>query len=353
MRCIITGGAGFIGSNLVRFLISKGHSTLNLDALTYAGNLQSLQDVQENRLYRFERVDLTRSNGLESLIQSYQPDCVIHLAAESHVDRSIDGPGDFIQTNVVGTYHLLQACENYRQSLDRNRQQKFRFLHVSTDEVFGSLGPQGFFTEKSSYDPRSPYSASKAASDHLVRAWHHTYGLPILMTNCSNNYGPYQFPEKFIPLLLLKCIRQEPIPIYGSGQNVRDWLYVLDHCSAIEAVLERGRVGETYAIGGNNEMRNIDLAKKLCRIMDELNPPSRVAQHEELIEFVSDRPGHDMRYAIDAGKIRRELGWKPQENHDQLLRNTAKWYLENPNWWENILSGKYRLDRLGTSRGLD
>jgi dTDP-glucose 4,6-dehydratase len=269
------------------------------------------------------------------------------LAAESHVDRSIDAPGQFVQTNVVGTYQLLQASTQYWRSLPRASQDTFRFLHVSTDEVFGSLGNEGFFTESTAYDPRSPYSASKAASDHLVRAWFHTYGLPTLVTNCSNNYGPYQFPEKFIPVVLLKCLRQEPIPVYGKGENIRDWLYVHDHCTALEIVLQRGRVGETYAIGGNNEMRNIDLATKLCRIMDHLHPPTTVKRHEDLLTFVTDRPGHDLRYAIDATKLREELGWQPNTDHDKLLRQTAQWYLENPKWWTDILSGSYRLDRLG------
>jgi len=347
MRCLVTGGAGFIGSNLVRSLIAHGHHVLNLDALTYAGNLDSLRDVQEHPNYRFEQVDLVRNQELPSLLDEFQPEAVLHLAAESHVDRSIDGPGQFIQTNVVGTFQLLQACEKYWKDLPHQEKSKFRFLHVSTDEVFGSLGVEGYFTEETSYDPRSPYSASKAASDHLVRAWYHTYGLPVLVTNCSNNYGPYQFPEKFIPVVLLKCLRQEHIPVYGKGENVRDWLYVLDHCSAIEAVLERGSVGQTYAIGGNNEMRNIDLARKLCRIMDRLRPPTKVGKHEELLQFVTDRPGHDLRYAIDASKLRKELGWQPRSDHDYLLEQTVQWYLDNAQWWGDILSGSYRLDRLG------
>jgi dTDP-glucose 4,6-dehydratase len=297
--------------------------------------------------YRFEQIDLVQSPKLFELLKDFQPDCVVHLAAESHVDRSIDGPGQFVQTNVVGTYQLLQASTQYWRSLPRASQDTFRFLHVSTDEVFGSLGNEGFFTESTAYDPRSPYSASKAASDHLVRAWFHTYGLPTLVTNCSNNYGPYQFPEKFIPVVLLKCLRQEPIPVYGKGDNIRDWLYVHDHCTALEIVLQRGRVGETYAIGGNNEMRNIDLATKLCRIMDHLHPPTTVKRHEDLLTFVTDRPGHDLRYAIDATKLREELGWQPNTDHDKLLRQTAQWYLENPKWWTDILSGSYRLDRLG------
>jgi dTDP-glucose 4,6-dehydratase len=347
MRCAVTGGAGFIGSNLVRMMLDHGHHVFNLDALTYAGNLHSLNDVASHPHYRFEQIDLVQSPKLFELLKDFQPDCVVHLAAESHVDRSIDGPGQFVQTNVVGTYQLLQASTQYWRSLPRASQDTFRFLHVSTDEVFGSLGNEGFFTESTAYDPRSPYSASKAASDHLVRAWFHTYGLPTLVTNCSNNYGPYQFPEKFIPVVLLKCLRQEPIPVYGKGDNIRDWLYVHDHCTALEIVLQRGRVGETYAIGGNNEMRNIDLATKLCRIMDHLHPPTTVKRHEDLLTFVTDRPGHDLRYAIDATKLREELGWQPNTDHDKLLRQTAQWYLENPKWWTDILSGSYRLDRLG------
>ncbi len=346
MRCAVTGGAGFIGSNLVRMMLNHGHHVFNLDALTYAGNLHSLNDVALHPHYRFEQVDLVQAPNLLELLNDFQPECILHLAAESHVDRSIDGPGQFVQTNVVGTYQLLQASTMYWKSLPQTSQDKFRFLHVSTDEVFGSLGNDGFFTESTSYDPRSPYSASKAASDHLIRAWFHTYGLPVLITNCSNNYGPYQFPEKFIPVVLLKCLRQEPIPVYGKGENIRDWLFVLDHCTALELVLQRGRVGETYAIGGNNELRNIDLATKLCRIMDQLQPPTTVKRHEDLLTFVTDRPGHDLRYAIDATKLRKELGWQPSSDHDKLLRQTAQWYLENPKWWTDILSGSYRLNRL-------
>lgn len=347
MRCAITGGAGFIGSNLVRMLIEHGHQVLNLDALTYAGNLNSLRDIAHHPQYRFERVDLVQSTELRQLLSDFGPNCVFHLAAESHVDRSIDGPGQFIQTNVVGTFHLLQAVTHYWKSLSLTHRDNFRFLHVSTDEVFGSLGTHGLFTESTPYDPRSPYSASKAASDHLVRAWFHTYGLPVLITNCSNNYGPYQFPEKFIPVVLLKCLRQETIPVYGKGENIRDWLYVLDHCTALESVMQRGQVGQTYAIGGNNEMRNIDLAVKLCRIMDQLHPPTKVNRYEELLAFVQDRPGHDLRYAIDASKLRTELGWQPRTDHDALLRHTAHWYLENHQWWNDVLSGAYRLERLG------
>jgi dTDP-glucose 4,6-dehydratase len=347
MRFLITGGAGFIGSNLVRFLVGQGHEVCNVDALTYAGNPGSLSDLACHPAYRFCKFDIASSAGLSDLFSKAAPDAVLHLAAESHVDRSIDGPGQFIQTNIVGTFHLLQAALGYYRSLDPVQASRFRFLHVSTDEVFGSLGETGFFSETTPYDPRSPYSSSKAASDHLVRAWHHTYGLPIQITNCSNNYGPYQFPEKLIPVVILKCIRQEPIPVYGKGQNIRDWLHVLDHCKAIETVVTRGQVGQTYAVGGNNEMQNIDLVKKLCGIMDTLKPRSNSRPYEELITYVTDRPGHDMRYAIDASKLKRELGWEPDSNHAKLLTETVAWYLNNASWWQDILSGSYQLERQG------
>jgi dTDP-glucose 4,6-dehydratase len=320
---------------------------MNIDALTYAGNPNSLVDMEINPGYDFKRMDIATGGELSAVVSGYAPDCVLHLAAESHVDRSIDGPGQFIQTNIVGTFHLLQASLGYYRALAPEQAAKFRFLHVSTDEVFGSLGESGFFSESTPYDPRSPYSASKAASDHLVRAWFHTYGLPILVTNCSNNYGPYQFPEKLIPVVILKCIREESIPVYGKGENVRDWLYVLDHCKAIETVVARGRVGETYTVGGNNEMRNIDLVKILCGIMDTLRPRANGQCYEELITYVTDRPGHDMRYAIDASKLKRELGWEPDSDHEVLLRKTVQWYLNNESWWKSILSGEYKLDRQG------
>jgi dTDP-glucose 4,6-dehydratase len=352
MRFLITGGAGFIGSNLVRHLIAQGHEVCNVDALTYAGNPGSLVDLENHSCYRFFKLDIASGAGLSALFAQTAPDAVLHLAAESHVDRSIDGPGQFIQTNIVGTFHLLQAALGYYRSLGPDQASNFRFLHVSTDEVFGSLGETGFFSETTPYDPRSPYSSSKAASDHLVRAWHHTYGLPILITNCSNNYGPFQFPEKLIPVVILKCIREESIPVYGKGENIRDWLYVLDHCKAIETVVSRGQVGDTYTIGGNNEMRNIDLVKKLCGIMDTLKPRSNGKPYEELITYVTDRPGHDMRYAIDASKLKRELGWEPDSNHARLLTETVAWYLTNPSWWQDILSGDYRLERQGIEKSL-
>jgi len=347
MHCLVTGGSGFIGSNLVRHLIAQGHQVLNVDALTYAGNSESLSDLESSPNYQFQRLDIAGDNDLLGVMKSYALDCVLHLAAESHVDRSIDGPGQFIQTNIVGTYQLLQASLGYYRELDSSLKQRFRFLHISTDEVFGSLGAEGYFSETTAYDPHSPYSASKAASDHLVRAWWHTYGLPILITNCSNNYGPFQFPEKLIPVVILKCIREEAIPVYGKGENVRDWLYVLDHCKAIEIVVSRGQVGETYAVGGNNELKNIDLVRLLCRIMDRLRPRERGQKYEELITYVTDRPGHDLRYAIDASKLKRELGWEPNHDHQELFTQTVKWYLDNEAWWQSILSGQYKLERQG------
>jgi dTDP-glucose 4,6-dehydratase len=346
-RYVVTGGAGFIGSNLVRYLIGLGHHVLNIDALTYAGNLQSLSDIQGHPNYRFNRLDLCSSVGLYDLIVGFQPDAILHLAAESHVDRSIEGPAPFVHTNVVGTFHLLHASARYLAQADRPKADSFRFLHVSTDEVFGTLGATGWFSERSPYDPRSPYSATKAASDHLVRAWHHTYGLPILITNCSNNYGPYQFPEKLIPTVILKCLRKEPIPIYGQGENVRDWLFVLDHCKAIERIVERGRIGETYLVGGNNEMTNLELARKICRIMDQLRPMKEGSRHEALITLVPDRPGHDHRYAVDASKLKTELDWQPDPNHQRLLKETVQWYLDHEDWWQGILSGRYSLERQG------
>lgn len=350
MKFFVTGGAGFIGSNLVRHLIAQNHSVCNIDALTYAGNPNSLADLESHPNYQFHQIDIATGSGLAKSLSDYAPDAVLHLAAESHVDRSIDGPGQFIQTNIVGTFHLLQASLGYYRSLSTAQASSFRFLHVSTDEVFGSLGDTGYFSETTPYDPRSPYSSSKAASDHLVRAWHHTYGLPILITNCSNNYGPYQFPEKLIPVVILKCIREESIPVYGKGENIRDWLYVLDHCKAIETVVTGGTIGETYTVGGNNEMRNIDLVKRLCEIMDRLKPRSGGKRYEELITYVTDRPGHDMRYAIDASKLKRELGWEPDSNHEKLLTDTVRWYLENQGWWQDILSGSYRLERQGVGQ---
>ena len=349
----VTGGCGFIGSNLVRFLLNKtDYHIVNIDKLTYAGNLASLVDVNSNDRYHFEQVDLCDVTEVNQLFERYQPQGVMHLAAESHVDRSIDGPGKFIQTNIVGTYNLLQASLTYWKNLpteDRElqavspRQTTFRFLHVSTDEVYGSLGSQDpAFSETTAYDPHSPYSASKAASDHLARAWHDTYGLPVLITNCSNNYGPYQFPEKLIPVVILKCLRGEPIPVYGEGENIRDWLYVEDHCRALKTVFEKGNIGETYNIGGNNEKQNIELVRKLCKLVEEIAPvincPLPTPNCESLITFVADRPGHDLRYAINASKIKNELGWEPLEDFESGFRKTVQWYLQNQEWWENILN---------------
>jgi dTDP-glucose 4,6-dehydratase len=346
---LVTGGAGFIGSAVVRHLLAHtGHRVVNVDKLTYAGNLESLERVTDEPRYAFEQVDICDAAEVARLFAEHRPSAVLHLAAESHVDRSIDGPGAFIHTNVVGTYTLLEAARRHWTSLPEAEAADFRFVHVSTDEVYGSLGTEGFFTETTSYDPRSPYSASKASSDHLARAWHHTYGLPVVVTNCSNNYGPYQFPEKLIPVVILNAIAGRPIPVYGQGDNVRDWLYVDDHARALLTVLERGVVGETYNIGGHNEKSNLDVVRTLCALLDELvEAPAVAGSHAELITFVTDRPGHDWRYAIDAGKIERELGWVPEETFETGLRQTVEWYLENRAWWERVLSGEYRLERLG------
>lgn len=352
MRILVTGGAGFIGSNVVQYLLrSTKHEVINLDKLTYAGNLDSLRNVARNPRHRFIKADIRDGRRLRRIFERFSPDAVMHLAAESHVDRSIDGPGEFIFTNIAGTYELLQAARACWEKLPGARRKRVRFLHVSTDEVFGSLSwTASPFSEQTPYQPHSPYAATKAASDHLVRAWHHTYGLPVLITNCSNNYGPCQFPEKLIPVVILKALRGEPIPVYGKGENVRDWLYVEDHADALYRVLCRGRIGETYAIGGNNEQRNIDLVTSLCRCLDELSPASNRRRHEDLIMFVPDRPGHDLRYAIDSSKMRAELGWAPRETGESGLRKTVQWYLANSQWWRRILTRKYRLERLGLSR---
>lgn len=349
MRILVTGGAGFIGSNLVRLLIQHGHTVLNVDKLTYAGNIHSLDDLEGKPEYRFLRADICDAEGMEAAFDEFKPQWVMHLAAESHVDRSIDGPGEFIRTNVMGTFNMLQAARAFFEKLSGEEKSVFRFHHISTDEVYGSLGETGMFEETTSYDPHSPYSASKASSDHLVRAWHDTYGLPTLVTNCSNNYGPYQFPEKLIPVVILKALHEEPIPVYGKGENIRDWLYVVDHCEALEAVVSKGQPGETYNIGGNNEKRNIDLVLLICEILDELRPRSSGGRYADLITYVKDRPGHDLRYAIDAEKIKRELGWTPKQDNTSGFRKTVQWYLDNTEWWQNILNGSYSLERLGVN----
>ena len=345
---MVTGGAGFIGSALVRYLLQDTDVQLvNVDKLTYAGNLESLPGCDGNPRYHFEQADICDAAAMDLLFSRYQPDAVMHLAAESHVDRSIDHALDFIQTNVVGTAVLLESALKFWQGLSTEKQQGFRFHHISTDEVYGSLGEQGLFTEATPYQPNSPYSASKASSDHLVRAWHHTYGLPVLLTNCSNNYGPYQFPEKLIPLMIIHALQGKTLPVYGRGENIRDWLYVEDHVRALWTVLQQGRIGETYNIGGNCEKKNIDVVKTLCALLDELLPASEYRPHDRLIEYVQDRPGHDLRYAIDAGKIQRELGWQPRENFESGMRKTVAWYLANQAWWQRILDGRYQGDRLG------
>lgn len=349
VNILVTGGAGFIGSNLVRFLLaSTPHRVLNVDVLTYAGNRHSLDDVAAHPRYQFAQTDICDAPAIGRLFEGFRPDWVMHLAAESHVDRSIDGPGEFIRTNVVGTYTLLQAARAHFESLRDEARDRFRFLHVSTDEVYGSLGPTGLFSEETPYDPHSPYSASKASSDHLARAWADTYGLPVLVTNCSNNYGPYQFPEKLIPVVILKTLRGEPIPVYGRGENIRDWLYVGDHVEALYAVAARGKAGETYNVGGNNELRNIDLVRLLCHVLDELRPRADRGSYADQISFVADRPGHDLRYAIDATKIKRELGWVPKQGSSSGFRMTVQWYLDHQEWWQSILNGSYKLERLGT-----
>jgi dTDP-glucose 4,6-dehydratase len=342
MRTIlITGGAGFIGSALIRHIIGNtADSVVNVDKLTYAGNLQSLTSVSSDPRYSFERVDICDAAEVARVFKQYQPDAVMHLAAESHVDRSISGPAEFIQTNIVGTYTLLEAARAHWSQLEGEKKANFRFHHISTDEVYGSLGAEGFFTEETPYEPNSPYSASKASSDHLVRAWHHTYGLPVVTTNCSNNYGPYHFPEKLIPLVILNAVNGKPLPIYGKGDNIRDWLYVEDHARALHLVMNKGRLGETYNIGGWNEKTNLEVVRSVCAILDELRPQG--APYEKLITFVKDRPGHDQRYAIDASKLERELGWKPQETFETGLRKTVEWYLDNQEWVANVTSGEYR-----------
>lgn len=355
MKILVTGGAGFIGSAVIRHIIcNTTESVINLDKLTYAGNLESLVDVSDSERYCFERVDICNRSELDRVLQCHQPDAVMHLAAESHVDRSIDGPAAFIETNIVGTYTLLEAVRAYWQSLDEERKAHFRFHHISTDEVYGDLErPDEFFTESTPYAPSSPYSASKASSDHLVRAWRRTYGLPILITNCSNNYGPYHFPEKLIPLMILNALEGKPLPVYGKGDQVRDWLFVEDHARALYAVLSRGEIGETYNIGGHNERRNIDVVYTLCDLLDEMCPTAQnpsakhLTSYSALITYVEDRPGHDLRYAIDASKVESALGWVPEETFESGIRKTVQWYLDNLTWCGRVQDGSYQRERLG------
>jgi dTDP-glucose 4,6-dehydratase len=345
MRVLVTGGAGFIGSALVRHLVlDKGYDVLNVDALTYAGYLPSLTAVEGKPNYRFVQANICDAAAITEAFTSFRPDRVMHLAAESHVDRSITGAGDFVQTNVIGTFTLLEAARRYWTDLDPGGRASFRFLHVSTDEVYGSLGSEGLFTEETPYDPSSPYSASKASSDHLAKAWQRTYGLPVVVSNCSNNYGPFHFPEKLIPLTILNALAGEQLPVYGKGENVRDWLYVEDHARALDLIVERGRIGETYNVGGRNERRNIEVVQRICAVLDELAPANR--PREEQISFVADRPGHDARYAIDASKLETELGWRAQEDFDSGIEKTVRWYLENE-WWWRPLRQRYGGQRLG------
>lgn len=348
MRILVTGGAGFIGSALVRHLIENTeHEVLNFDKLTYAGTLTSLSAIASSPRYQFKQGDICDERAVAAAIEDFQPDVITHLAAESHVDRSIDGPGAFIQTNIVGTYTMLAAALNYWRKLPADRGEAFRFHHISTDEVFGSLGETGYFTETTPYDPRSPYSASKAGSDHLVSAWGHTFGLPVLITNCSNNYGPYHFPEKLIPLMIVKALAGEALPVYGNGTNIRDWLYVEDHVRALQCVFEKGVPGQTYNVGGNSERRNIDVVKTVCTILDRLQPREDGRSYLGQITYVADRPGHDQRYAIDAGKIDNELGWNPSESFESGIEKTVAWYLSNRDWWAEILDRSQAAKRRG------
>ena len=344
MKILVTGGCGFIGSNYVIQQISSNNKVLNLDKLTYAGNIENLNSLKNNSNYEFLHSDICDLKAVENIINKFTPDTIVNFAAESHVDRSIDNPMQFVNTNVLGTATLLDVALRYWK---KNKKDAFRFLHVSTDEVFGSLNDEGFFTEQTKYDPSSPYSASKASSDHLVRAWHRTFGLPTIITNCSNNYGPYQFPEKLIPLMIANCFDEKPLPIYGKGQNIRDWLFVKDHCSAIHNVILKGKVGETYNIGGNNEIMNIDIVKIICQQLDQLKPRKNGNPYEKLISYVDDRPGHDFRYAIDCSKIKNEIGWEPKETFQTGIIKTINWYIENESWWRKIQNKNYNQERLG------
>ena len=352
MKIIVTGGAGFIGSAVIRHIINNTNDeVLNIDKLTYAGNLESLKDIDQDTRYNFKQIDICNADSLQQAFDSFQPDLVMHLAAESHVDRSIDGPAEFIATNIVGTYTLLEAARQYWQALDQSKKATFKFHHISTDEVYGDLeGTTDLFTESTPYAPSSPYSASKASSDHLVRAWHRTYGFPILVTNCSNNYGPYHFPEKLIPLVILNALDGKALPIYGKGNQIRDWLFVEDHARALYKVVTEGKIGETYNIGGHNEKQNIEVVKTICRILDELKPQENSQPYESLITFVKDRPGHDLRYAIDASKIANELNWTPTETFDSGIRKTVEWYLNNMEWCSRVQDGSYQRERLGAGK---
>ena len=348
MKILVTGGCGFIGSNFIlNQIINTDNTILNFDALTYAANPKNLDEVAISKRYNFLKGNICNYNEVNDAIAFFKPEAVVNFAAESHVDRSINNPNTFIITNINGTANLLDVAYKYFIKLNIKNKKKFRFLHVSTDEVFGSLGKKGIFTEKTSYSPNSPYSASKASSDHLVRAWHHTYNLPTIVTNCSNNYGPYQFPEKLIPLIIANCYDEKPLPVYGKGENIRDWLYVEDHCSALDLVLQNGKVGNTYNIGGSCEIKNIDIVKSICSIMDELKPLESLKKYSSLIRFVKDRPGHDFRYAIDSSKIQRELNWKPKERFQSGIKKTIEWYYKNESWWRDIQANKYNQERLG------
>ena len=347
----VTGGCGFIGANFIQYLLNKTKpkSVINLDKLTYSGNQKNLADFEQDPRYIFVHGDICDAELVSKLFTEYQPNYIVNFAAESHVDRSIDGPAEFIQTNIVGTSILLQEALKYYSTLKGGGSEHFRFHHVSTDEVFGSLSESGFFTEETPYDPSSPYSASKASSDHLIRAWHRTFDLPVLISNCSNNYGPYQFPEKLIPLMILNCLEEKPLPVYGKGENIRDWLYVEDHCDAIYTILQKGTIGETYNVGGNNEIKNIQIVEEICDVLNDIHPAGSGKSYHELITFVKDRPGHDFRYAIDASKLKKEIGWEPKESFNTGIQKTIEWYLKNEEWWRIIQENTYKQERLGIS----
>ena len=350
-KILVTGGSGFIGSNFIHYLINNTdyQRIINLDKLTYAGNTENLINIQDNTRYKFIKGDICDKQCIKKIFQDYSPNKIVHFAAETHVDRSIDGPKDFINTNIVGTSILLEESLSYYNKLKKLSKSSFKFHHISTDEVFGSLGEKGFFVEDSPYDPSSPYSASKASSDHLVRAWHRTFGLPVTISNCSNNYGPYQFPEKLIPLMIINCLSNKSLPVYGKGENIRDWLYVEDHCKAINLILQEGAIGDTYNIGGNNEISNINIVESICTILDKLKPSNSGKSYKQLISFVKDRPGHDFRYAINTTKIKKDLNWEPKETFDSGLIKTIKWYLKNENWWKKTQKNIYKQERLGVS----